>query len=1090
MFRLFLLCCVLIQTAVIGQESGAIVSQHPENFWKCSSSHHPECRCFPLENGDFNLQCSIGEDYFTASYVVKEGSVSSFVIECPCNETNPLTDSVYTYLKGIPTSNISVLKFNFCPLPKESLSTFFGGHLNLSFIQQISLRSCTPIPTLHHGSFRQISQLSNLNLQNNQLEFLPDDLFEDQSNLKILWLEKNKLEKINQHIFKNLHLLRSLQLGSNKITQFEFGAFNNLQNLLQLNLQNNLLDALPSHVLQSLVNLTYLDLSNNKLANLDKDAFQFNGKLTELFLRNNSLEELPEGIFRNNKMLKKLSLQLNTKLSRIRLGVFSNLESLLDLDLSNCSFNESSFDKHVFTNLTQLTTLNLARNKLTGLNPDWFLGLASLTHLDLSWNLIPTIENQAFTSLRLLNTLKLNGNLLVKIEANIFQGVGALKSLYLEDNQLEIIQPEAMRHLTELTVINLAHNRLKFDEGLVNPLDGWRQSPLQHNLKLESIDLSRNQIADFYSDWSFMKSLSRLILSHNLLTTLTFTDIASLSPQRDFSVDLRHNQIAHVNFRSANLIDGRSDDEKLEESAVKKRIFLDDNPLVCDCNVYYMAQYMNRSMPGARHSWKIIAPKLTCQEPAPLTGIAPTLVLPRQFVCKCQGTYPCGCYERPVDRTLLFECQQKNLTDIPTFLPKLDGYDVQLNLSFNSINIGQVSVNALNCCADVTILDLSHNGMDSSVFTSLSWVQNLHLRYPRLRRLDLSHNNFSNIPIGVVDAWNGTQKLTYNLGGNPWRCDCSNLALLKFIYGSWKRVEDFHQMTCANGHLISELSIEKLCPSAIAATKYLTIAMPLLALLVFFICLLFYRCRRIILAWLYNRQLCLWCVVKEEEENDERMYDAFISFSHLDEQFVNEHLVPQLERPPLGLPHYRLCLHSRDWLAGEWIPDQIVRSVATSKRTIVVLTENFLDSFWGKLEFRTAYHQVLKDKRMRLIIIVKGELPPKDKMDQELQTYLSLNTYLKWDDPFFLDRLRYALPHKKNTLTPGLNITQAIKEHADSVGKETANGIKPNLLPPLPLLTDRERQKAHVILPPDIEMSLTPTSSASSTVPFFPPSPK
>jgi protein toll len=36
-------------------------------------------------------------------------------------------------------------------------------------------------------------------------------------------------------------------------------------------------------------------------------------------------------------------------------------------------------------------------------------------------------------------------------------------------------------------------------------------------------------------------------------------------------------------------------------------------------------------------------------------------------------------------------------------------------------------------------------------------------------------------------------------------------------------------------------------------------------------------------------------------------------------------------------------------LAGEWIPDQIVRSVASSKRTVVILTENFLDSFWGKV---------------------------------------------------------------------------------------------------------------------------------------------
>lgn len=93
-------------------------------------------------------------------------------------------------------------------------------------------------------------------------------------------------------------------------------------------------------------------------------------------------------------------------------------------------------------------------------------------------------------------------------------------------------------------------------------------------------------------------------------------------------------------------------------------------------------------------------------------------------------------------------------------------------------------------------------------------------------------------------------------------------------------------------------------------------------------------------------------------------------------------------------------------LAGEWIPDQISRSVQSSKRTIVILSENFLESLWGQLEFRTAYEQVLKDKCMRLIIIVKEELPSKEKMDDDLKNYLSLNTYLKWGDPWFWHRLR------------------------------------------------------------------------------------
>jgi protein toll len=239
-----------------------------------------------------------------------------------------------------------------------------------------------------------------------------------------------------------------------------------------------------------------------------------------------------------------------------------------------------------------------------------------------------------------------------------------------------------------------------------------------------------------------------------------------------------------------------------------------------------------------------------------------------------------------------------------------------MNLSFNSISIGQIHPNSSDCCPDVTWLDLSHNGMDeSSMSDSQHWAQNLHLRFPKLNRLDLTHNNFNSIPNGVVNSWNAMHNLTYNLNGNPWKCDCTNLALLKFIYGSWKRLEDFNQMKCDDGQKISELSVEILCPSVNAAVKYYTIPLPILALLIVCVGIIVYRNRRVIRAWLYNRQLCLWWVVEEEEEeeNDERIYDAFISFSHHDEKFVNEVLVPQLERPPIGLPHYRLCIHYRDW---------------------------------------------------------------------------------------------------------------------------------------------------------------------------------
>lgn len=152
-----------------------------------------------------------------------------------------------------------------------------------------------------------------------------------------------------------------------------------------------------------------------------------------------------------------------------------------------------------------------------------------------------------------------------------------------------------------------------------------------------------------------------------------------------------------------------------------------------------------------------------------------------------------------------------------------------------------------------------------------------------------------------------------------------------------------------------------------------------------------------------------WLVTEKEIDRD-KLYDAFVSYSHLDEWFVDNELVPELEGGPNP---YKLCIHYRDWLAGAHIPTQIHKSVNDSKRTIIVLSPNFLASFWAKMEFHEAYIKAMKERCPRVIIILLRDIDDQVKLDDELKVYLRTYTYIKWHDPRFWSKLKYALPHEQ-----------------------------------------------------------------------------
>ena len=161
-----------------------------------------------------------------------------------------------------------------------------------------------------------------------------------------------------------------------------------------------------------------------------------------------------------------------------------------------------------------------------------------------------------------------------------------------------------------------------------------------------------------------------------------------------------------------------------------------------------------------------------------------------------------------------------------------------------------------------------------------------------------------------------------------------------------------------------------------------------------------------IVIWVYAQP---WGKVFFSEDliDKEKPYDAFISYSQTDSDYVENSLLPGLENPEDVQHKFKCLIHTRDWNVGEMIPDQIIHSVESSRRTIIVLSKSYIDSMWTKLEFRAAHKQALQDRTQRVIIVVLGELPKKDDMEEDLQKYISLNTYLDSEDPWFWQKLRY-----------------------------------------------------------------------------------
>jgi hypothetical protein len=163
-------------------------------------------------------------------------------------------------------------------------------------------------------------------------------------------------------------------------------------------------------------------------------------------------------------------------------------------------------------------------------------------------------------------------------------------------------------------------------------------------------------------------------------------------------------------------------------------------------------------------------------------------------------------------------------------------------------------------------------------------------------------------------------------------------------------------------------------------------------------------------------------------KGDGKIFDAFISYSPKDDIFAREILAAELENessvgtessssddcvmPP---PGRRVCLYHRDLPgASQFVADTILQATEASKRTILILSENFLKSEWSRYDYKSGLHQAFRVGRKKLIVIILGNVAPRD-LDPDLRLYLKTSTVLHWGEKMFWEKLRYELPDAAGT---------------------------------------------------------------------------
>lgn len=944
---------------------------------------------------------------------------------------NNITDLSRETFNGLITLRILNISYNNIQYLPE------GTFASTKELREIYLNNNLLID-LARGVFHRLEQLLILDLSSNQLRSTHIDggTFVELIRLVILNLSNNALTRIDGKTFKDLFCLQILDLKNNSIGYIEENTFLPLYNLHTLNLAENRLHTIDEYLFNGLFVLSKLNLNNNLVINIDSKAFKNCSDLKELDLSSNQLNEVPNAIWELS-LLKTLDLGEN-QISDIKNGSFKNLE--------------------------QLTGLRLIDNEVGNLTVGMFWDLPSLQVLNLAKNKIQSIERGSFARNKQLEAIRLDGNFISDVNG-VFSALLTLLWLNLSDN-----------HLVWFDYAFVPPNLKWLDVhgNYIEHLGNYYK--LQNELHIKTLDVSHNRITDITA-MAIPNSVELLFINDNHINNIlpnTFTEKENLTRVDIYANEISHLDINSLRLAPVPLNKSLPEfyiagnpfncDCSMEWlPSINNMTAMRQHPRIMDLENILCKMTHTRGVSDIPLS-NLKSTDFLCTYETHCFALCHCCEFD---ACDCEMTCPnnCSCYHDPMWHTNVVDCSSQNAIDFPERIPMdatelyLDGNnfkELQNHVFIGRKNVRSLYVNASGVeniqnrtfagLSSLQILHLANNklkhlnGYEFEQLTSLNELflqdnfitfiaNSTFLALQSLKTLRLDGNRLVDFPV-----WNlipNQNLLALSLGNNMWSCKCRYLQkFTSFISENSLKLTDINDLWCwnpdakaiqkrelnLNGTICSDYysgdsAIENMLVSNYIPMMVTTITGFMLIMLVVLLVFLF---RETIRIWLFTTCGVRLYPFSGTYDDTDKLYDAYICYSPKDDDFVIQTLATELEHGDLS---YHLCLHYRD------IPQHgaaymqctlpLPEAAEASKRIVIILTRNFIETEWSRFEFRQALHEVLKTRMYDLILIEENVMLPEAQCDPELRAYLKTGCRIKWGKNKFWERLRFALPDAK-----------------------------------------------------------------------------